>query len=235
MTDLESRVRESITSAAQDSAPAPPDAADLLARAHRARTARHRTVIAGFAAVCVLVLSLVVVVVDREDRGGIPAGSPSASPTATPDLVGWTLVEDSGLRMSVPPGTLVNPSVCPIDGRSYVLTVDRTCRSPRNYRTFKQAPVVVWFLGGHGRVTPRPYPGTVTAPPPKPHVLQTFNRDGLSGFVEPMGDPGFLAVTYGATYTWTLVENTSTTTIYLFGTDPATAQRVIDSLRLAQR
>jgi hypothetical protein len=180
---------------------------------------------AGIAAVCVLVLSLVVVVVDREDRGGIPAGSPSASPTATPDLVGWTVVEDSGLRMSVPPGTLVNPSVCPIDGRSYVLTVGRRCRSPKNYRTFKQAQVVIWFLGGDGQVTP----------PPKPLLLQTLNRDGLSGFVEPMGDPGFLAVTYGATYTWTLVENTSTTTIYLFGTDPATAQRVIDSLRLAHR
>jgi hypothetical protein len=231
MTDLESRVRESITSAAQDSAPAPPDAADLLARAHRARTARRRTAMAGIAAVCVLVLSLVVVLVDREDNGDVPA----ASPTATPDLVGWTVVEDSGLRMSVPPGTLVNPSVCPIDGRSYVLTVDRTCRDPRNYRTFKQAPVVIWFLGGHGRVTPRPYDGTVTAQPPKPQVLQTFNRDGLSGFVEPMNDPGFLAVTHGATYTWTLVENTSTTTIYLFGTDPVTAQRVIDSLRLAHR
>jgi len=115
MTDLESRVRESITSAAQDSAPAPPDAADLLVRAHRARTARRRTAMAGIAAVCVLVLSLVVVLVDREDNGDVPA----ASPTATPDLVGWTVVEDSGLRMSVPPGTLVNPSVCPIDGRSY--------------------------------------------------------------------------------------------------------------------
>lgn len=225
MTDLESRVRESITSAAQESAPAPPDAADVLARAHRARTARHRTAMAGIVAVCVLVLSLVVVVVDREDRGDIPAASPSASPTATPDLVGWTVVEDSGLQMRVPPGTLVNPSVCPIDGRSWVLTVGRRCRGPRNYVAFKQAPVVIWFLGGDGPVTP----------PPKPLLLQTFNRDGLSGFVEPMNDPGFLAVTHGATYTWTLVENTSTTTIYLFGTDPVTAQRVIDSLRLAHR
>jgi hypothetical protein len=225
MTDLESRVRESITSAAQDSAPAPPDAADLLARAHRARTARHRRVRAGFAAVCVLVLSLVVVVVDREDRGDIPAASPSASPTDTPDLVGWKVVEDSGLRMSIPPGTLVNPPVCPKDGRSYVLTVGRRCRGPNNYVAFKQAPVVIWFLGGDEQVTP----------PPKPLLLQTLNRDGLSGFVEPMLDPGFNPATHDASYTWTLVENTSTTTVYLFGNDQTTAQRVIDSLRLAHR
>ena len=61
MTDLESRVRESITSAAEDSALVPPDAADLLARAHSARTARHRTGIASVAAVVTLMLSLVVV------------------------------------------------------------------------------------------------------------------------------------------------------------------------------
>ncbi|MEV0291789.1 hypothetical protein AB0H36_47350 [Kribbella sp. NPDC050820] len=225
MTDLESRVRESITSAAQDGAPAPPDAADLLARAHRARTARHRTATAGIAAVFVLVLSLIVVLVDREDRGDIPAASPSASPTATPDQVGWKVLEDSGLRMSLPPGTLVNPSVCLKDGRSYVLTAGHSCGKPNTDGPVKPAPVVIWFLGGEDRV----------APPPKPLVLQTLNRDGLSGFVEPMGDPGFHWQTRGASYTWKLVENTTTTTIYFFGKDLATAQRVIDSLRLAHR
>jgi hypothetical protein len=225
MTDLESRVRESITSAAEDSALVPPDAADLLARAHRARTARHRTGIAGVAAVMILVLSLVVVLADREDRGGSPAASPSPSPSPASVPAGWKVLEASGLRMSLPPATLVNPAVCPRDGRSYVLTVGRRCGEPTTRGPWKPASLVIWFLGGDSRVKP----------PPADLILQTLNRDGLSGFVERMGDPGFLPQTSGATYTWELVENTTTTTIYLFGTDPVTAQQVIDSLRLADR
>lgn len=226
MTDLERRVRESIVSAAEGSAPEPPDAADLLAQAHDARTARRRTAMAGIAAVVILMLSLVVVLADREDRGGGPATSPSPSPSTKPIPAGWKVVEDSGgLRMSVPPGTLVNPTACPYDGRSYVLTVGRRCGGPTSTRTWKQAPVVIWFLGGDGHVKP----------PAAQAILQTLNRDGLSGFVQPMLDPGFIPTTKGATYTWTVAENTTTTTIYLFGTDPVTAQQVIDSLRLADR
>lgn len=223
MTDLERRVRASITAAAEGSAPEPPDAADLLAQAHDARAARRRTAMAGIAAVVILMLSLVIVLADREDRGGGPAASPS--PSANPIPAGWKVVEDSGLRMSVPPGTLVNPTVCPRDGRSYVLTVGKRCGGPATGGSWKQAPVVIWFLGGDSRMKP----------PPAHVILQTLNRDGLSGFVEPMLDPGFNPGTKGATYTWTLAENTTTTTIYLYGTDPVTAQQVIDSLRLAGR
>jgi hypothetical protein len=225
MTDLERRVRESIISAAEGSASEPPDAAHLLAQAHNARTARRRTAMAGIAAVVILMLSLVVALADREDRGGSPAASPSPSPSTNPIPAGWKVLEDSVLRMSVPPGTLVNPTVCPYDGRSYVLTVGRRCGGPTTGGSWKQAPVVIWFLGGDSRMKP----------PPAHVVLQTLNRDGLSGFVEPMLDPGFNPGTKGATYTWTLAENTTTTTIYLFGTDPGTAQQVIDSLRLAGR
>ncbi|MBP2351781.1 hypothetical protein JOF29_002864 [Kribbella aluminosa] len=62
-----------------------------------------------------------------------------------------------------------------------------------------------------------------------------MNRDDLSGFVEPMNDPDFVPSTRGAGCTWTVVDNTSTTTMNVFGKDPVAAHRVIDSLQLARR
>jgi hypothetical protein len=127
--------------------------------------------------------------------------------------------------MSVPPAIIVNPAVCPIDGRSYVLTAGHKCRGETTGRPIEAAPVVIWIDDAQEGV----------APSPASHTLQILSRDGLSGFVAPMIDPHFWMQTAGATYTWTVMENTTRTTIDLFGTDSETAQRVIDSLRLANR
>jgi hypothetical protein len=224
MTELEILVRESLASAAHGKAAAPPNPDDLLSRAHGARTTRRRGALVAIAAAVVLVVSLAVFLPDRNDGSGMPVAGPSATAGTKSVPAGWKVITDSGLRIAVPPGTVVNPSTCPEDGRSYALTAGSPwCRTP-NDRSFKQAPVVLRIYDNREHeAAPRP-----------PFRLQTLDRDGLSGFVGPMLDPGFNPATRGATYTWSVVDNTTTTKIDLFGTDSATAQQVIDSLRLAR-
>ncbi len=222
MTELESHLRATLEAVAHDPDLAGPDAEALLIRARTARTTRHRTVMAGIAAVLLLV-PLVLVLTIRSDGGGsIPAARPSQSPSVATTPDGWTEFETHGLKLSMPPGTVLNPRFCP-GGRPHLLTRSVSCRWP-SATAVVPSSVVVWVSDGQPSQSPAGR-----------KVLQTLDRDGLSGFVVAMLDPGWSPATADASYNWTLVENTTTTVIGISGNDPEAGQRVIDSLRLATR
>lgn len=224
MTDLESQLRATLEAVAHDHDIAGPDAEDLLARARTARTTRHRTVMAGIAAVLVLV-PLVLVLTVRGDSGrGTPAASPSPSASRATTPAGWTEYEAHGLKLSMPPGTVVNPRICPRGGLPVLFTKHVACRSNGD-PVFVPASISVWM-----------YEREQVPPLANPKILQTLNRDGLSGYVSPdWSDPGFAPKTPSTDFAWRLIENTTTTGITLGGTDPKVGQQVIDSLRLATR
>ncbi|WP_020385115.1 hypothetical protein [Kribbella catacumbae] len=224
MTELESRLRTTLEAVAHDRDLVGPDAEDLLARARTARTTRHRTVMAGIAAVFVLVVPVALVLTVRGDNEGTPAVSPSPSTSRATTPAGWTEYEAHGLKLSMPPGTVVNPRICPRGGLPVLFTKGVACRSNGD-PVFVPASISVWM-----------YESKQLPPLVNPKILQTLNRDGLSGYVGPgWSDPGFAPKTPSPDYDWNLIENTTTTGITLGGNDPKVGQQVIDSLRLATR
>lgn len=151
-----------------------------------------------------------------------PAGaSTQPAGSATADPRGWFRVSDHGLSFAVPLGTLVNPSTCLTDGRAYVLTTAHRCKLGPD-RPVKPAPVVIWM---HAITNAQPPRG------PGANLLRTIDSFGLSGFVTPMTDPGFIPQTRGSTYTWILVETKSHSQIDIFGNRKSLANDIISSLR----
>lgn len=146
-------------------------------------------------------------------------------PTADPP--GWFRVSDHGLSFAVPPGTLINPKMCLVNGVAYVLTTNHSCK-PAADGPIQSAPVVIWMRPGPPASRQRPRPSG-----PEGGVLRTIGGSGLSGFVIPMSDPGFMPQTQGSTYTWHIVETKSNLEIYIFGNQTSVADSVISSLQPA--
>jgi hypothetical protein len=179
------------------------------------RADRRKKVVWGIGATITAVAILGALFVSHK----LPFGP--AKPAA--DTPGWFRVSDHGLSFALPPGTLINPNTCPVDGTAYVLTTNHSCKSvvvgPAH-----SAPIVIWM---HAAPTPRLRPSG-----PGSGVLRTIDSSGLSGFVIPMNDPGFLPQTQGSTYTWHLVEARSHLEIDIFGNQKSVADKVIASMQL---
>jgi len=149
----------------------------------------------------------------------------SSPPLAAADPLGWFRVSDHGLSFAVPPGTLINPKTCLVNGVAYVLTTNHSCK-PAADGPGQSAPVVIWMRPGPIASRQRPRPSG-----PEGGVPRTIGGSGLSGFVIPMSDPGFMPQTQGSTYTWLIVEAKSNVEIDLFGNQESVADKVIASLQ----
>lgn len=153
----------------------------------------------------------------------LPFGPPQ--PAADPPR--WFRVSDHGLSFAVPPGTLINPKTCLVNGVAYVLTTNHSCK-PAPDGPIQSAPIVIWMHAGPPASRQRPRPSG-----PEGGVLRTIGGSGLSGFVIAMSDPGFIPQTQGSTYTWRIVETKSNLEIDIFGNQTSVADSVISSLRPA--